>query len=64
MQLKKYSLCKKGVQQHCNTSKNQYELATGEIPLFGLQFPEDEKIGNWISRTNIKQNKYQKLAMV
>ena len=39
-------------QQICNTSKNQYELATGEITLFGLQFTEDEQIRNWISRTN------------
>ena len=33
-------------QQICNTSKNQYELATGKITLFGLQFTEDEQIGN------------------
>ena len=39
-------------QQICNTSKNQFELATEDITLFGLQFTEDEQIGNWISRTN------------
>ena len=39
-------------QQIYNTSKNQYELATGDITLFGLQFTEVEQIGNWISRTN------------
>ena len=39
-------------EQICSTPKNQYELATGEITLFGLQFTEDEKIGNWVSRTN------------
>ena len=33
-------------QQICNTSKNQYELATGDITLFGLQFTEDEQIRN------------------
>ena len=33
-------------QQICNTSKNQYELAGGDITLFGLQFTEDEQIGN------------------
>ena len=39
-------------QQICNTAKNQYDLETREIALFGLQYTEDEQIGNWISRTN------------
>ena len=39
-------------QQICNTSKNQYDLETRDIALFGLQYTEDEQIGNWISRTN------------
>ena len=33
-------------------AKNQYDLETREITLFGLQYTEDEQIGNWISRTN------------
>jgi hypothetical protein len=39
-------------QQICNTSKNQFDLEPRDIALFGLQFTEDEQIGNWISRTN------------
>ena len=39
-------------QQICNTSKNQYDLESRDIALFGLQFSEDEQIGNWISGTN------------
>ena len=39
-------------QQICNTSNNQYDLEPRDIALFGLQFSEDEQIGNWISRTN------------
>ena len=38
-------------QQICNTSKNQYKLADGDITLFGLQFTEHEQIRNWIART-------------
>ena len=37
--------------QICNTSRNQYDLVTRDIALFGLQFSEAEQIGNWISRT-------------
>ena len=39
-------------QQICNTAKNQFDLEQRAIALFGLQFTEDEQIGNWISRTN------------
>ena len=53
-------------QQICDTAKNQFDLEPRDIVLFGLQFTENEQIGNWISRTknNIKQKQDQKLAMV
>ena len=42
-------------QQICNSSKNQFDATNGECTLFILSFTDDEQIGNWASRWNLRK---------
>ena len=41
--------------QICNSSKNQCDATNGECTLFILSFTDDEQIGKWASRWNLRK---------